>query len=126
MVSGLEQEVAEGILTYPDPDNHCLLFTRAMNNVNSDHKNARDFVDLVDDDLVDTLAQRQLIDLVDQKLFEKLPAFNIFQYENLEWSDGDDGGITEREHGEYLTDLAQDFEGKLHKVLDFVFKSCYV
>ena len=106
-----------GILNNPDAEHQCLLFTRSMNNVNPEHKNARDFVDTVDDD-IDPLAQRQLLDLVDQKLFEKLPAFNIYQYENLEWSDSEEGGISETLHAEYLKDLASDFEAAVKRLID--------
>ena len=115
--AGLEQEVKLGILDCADAEQQCLLFTRSMNNVNPEHKNARDFVDIVDDD-IDPLAQRQLLDLVDQKLFEKLPAFNIYQYENLQWADTERGGVCESAHAQYLKDLATDFEAAVKRLID--------
>ena len=116
--SVLEQEIWRGILGSSDPESDCLLFTRSMNNVNADHKHATDFVDITADDEIEPLAQRQLLDLVDQKLLEKLPPQNIFQYENLEWANADDGGICETEHAQYLKDLAMDFEAAVKRLID--------
>ncbi len=109
-----EEEIDRGLIQDSNPNAHCLCFTRTLHDINLMHNKAWRFIDQTDQKAIDEESQLLLEETKD-RILSYLDHSNLFHFD-VPWSD--DGGVSELDHSQYLSDFCNTFQEAVMKLIE--------